>query len=81
MKTRKLLGEAARVLATGGKYMLFSAFSNDGMGHKDMTSMLAHPGFGGEVEVSVFGPPGVVEVVGGAGGVGVGVGLVVVTAA
>lgn len=49
--TRKLLGEAARVLSTGGKYMLFSAFGNDGLGHKDMADMLSHPGFGGEVQV------------------------------
>lgn len=32
--------------------MLFSAFSNDGLGHKDMADMLAHPGFGGEVQAS-----------------------------
>ncbi|CAN0517686.1 unnamed protein product, partial [Ectocarpus sp. 12 AP-2014] len=44
---RKLLDEAARVLATGGKYMIFSAFSNDELGHKDMADMLVHPGFGG----------------------------------
>lgn len=51
---RKLLGEAARVLSTGGKYMLFSAFGNDGLGHKDMADMLAHPGFGGDVQVPFF---------------------------
>lgn len=45
------MGEAARILAPGGKYMLFSVFGNDGFGHKDMQEMLAHPGFGGEVEV------------------------------
>lgn len=31
--------------------MLFSAFSNDGLGHKDMTEMLSHSGFGEVVEV------------------------------
>lgn len=49
--TRKLLGEAARVLSAGGKYMIFSAFGNDGFGHKDMAEMLSHPGFGGELQV------------------------------
>lgn len=49
---RKLLDEAARVLATGGKYMIFSAFSNDELGHKDMADMLVHPGFGGQVQAS-----------------------------
>eukprot|EP00904_Undaria_pinnatifida_P000548 jgi/Undpi1/10494/HiC_scaffold_29.g12944.m1 len=42
---REFLGEAARVLAPGGKYVMFSAFSNDGMGHKDMKEILSHPGF------------------------------------
>ncbi|CAM9567753.1 unnamed protein product [Scytosiphon promiscuus] len=54
---KKLLGEAARVLSPGGKYMLFSAFSNDGLGHKDMADMLAHPGFGGEVQIRVLDTP------------------------
>ncbi|CAN0266109.1 unnamed protein product [Pylaiella littoralis] len=54
---KALLGEAARVLATGGKYMLFSAFGNDGLGHKDMASMLAHPEFGGEVQIRVLDTP------------------------
>ncbi|CAM9745667.1 unnamed protein product [Ectocarpus sp. 6 AP-2014] len=49
---KKLLDEAARVLATGGKYMIFSAFSNDELGQKDMTDMLVHPGFGGQVQAS-----------------------------
>eukprot|EP00752_Nemacystus_decipiens_P008250 g7377.t1 len=54
---KKLLGEAARVLSTGGKYMIFSAFGNDGLGHKDMADMLAHPGFGGEVQIRVLDTP------------------------
>lgn len=39
------------MLSAGGKYMLFSAFSNDGLGDKDMAEMLCHSGFGDEVEV------------------------------
>eukprot|EP00903_Cladosiphon_okamuranus_P019211 g17665.t1 len=54
---KKLLGEAARVLSTGGRYMIFSAFGNDGLGHKDMADMLAHPGFGGQVQMRVLDTP------------------------
>ena len=36
--------------------MIFSAFGNDGFGHKDMADMLAHPGFGGELQVGAFPP-------------------------
>lgn len=39
------------MLSAGGKYMLFSAFSNDGLGDKNMAEILCHSGFGERVEV------------------------------
>lgn len=53
---RELLREAARVLSPGGKYMMFSVFRDDGLGHKDMAEMLAHSAFGGGLEVNNFFP-------------------------
>lgn len=50
-RDRDFLGEAARILAPGGKYMLFSVFANDGVGHKDMKDILRHPNIEEEVEV------------------------------
>lgn len=45
---RTLLGEAARVLSTGGRYMLFSVFGDEGC--KDMHKMLAQPGFEDDIQ-------------------------------
>lgn len=56
---RELLREAARVLSPGGKYMMFSVFRNDGLGHKDMAEMLAHSAFGGGLEVKKPLPVGI----------------------
>ncbi|CAM9946754.1 unnamed protein product [Ascophyllum nodosum] len=56
-KAKELLGEAARVLSPGGKYMMFSVFCSDGLGHKDMAGMLAHPAFRGGLETRVLDMP------------------------
>lgn len=34
---------------------MFSAFSNDGMGHKDMKEILSHPGFADVKVIGLFG--------------------------
>ncbi|CAM9680065.1 unnamed protein product [Sphacelaria rigidula] len=52
---RTLLGEAARVLSTGGRYMLFSVFGDEGC--KDMHKMLAQPGFEDDIQMKVLDTP------------------------